>query len=558
MSGSIRVSAKVSTKPAISRVEFRVDGKLRWTDRKTPFVMNGDNGKLATSSLAVGAHTLTITAVAKNGSRRSTTRTIRVRRTGGTTPVGSGTGGGTTTTPPPPSTPAPTSSPAPNSLRLVGVSGSGLAVQWDSAPGAITYGVYLNGQKYSEATNTGYTFNGLSCGISYRILVDSAASGGARSSRATIVGTTSACPSPSVFLSPAGNDASNCSAAAPCRTLDRGYHAAAPGAVVQLAAGTYPGGSITYDGAKSGAGSRVVLAPAPGAGVAIADELLISAEHLEFRDMAMPGGWQTDANATDVTMRNIDSKHLFINSSQQISVIGGRVGPTAPVNYHPQIAASTTTPPRDILIDGVTFHDWRIAVAGQHTECLQIGGGDRITVRNSRFINCEATGNLHITHYGDPSPRTRNVTIENNFFSTTIGGYFSIQAYAVQNLTIRNNSATQGFTIQAFPGDTVAANNVKVIGNLAPNPSYGCIAGVTYRSNVWFWGISGQQAAKCSGSDTALTGTANPGFANEGALDLHVGAGSPALGRGADPEAAVTDIDGEPRGAAPDAGADER
>ncbi len=34
---------------------------------------------------------------------------------------------------------------------------------------------------------------------------------------------------PCVFLSPTGNDAANCSAAAPCRTLDRGYHAAAPG-----------------------------------------------------------------------------------------------------------------------------------------------------------------------------------------------------------------------------------------------------------------------------------------------------------------------------------------
>ena len=95
--------------------------------------------------------------------------------------------------------------------------------------------------------------------------MDSAASGGARSSRATIVGTTSACPSPSVFLSPAGNDGSNCSAAAPCRTLDRGYHAAAPGAVVQLAAGSYPGGNITSDASKSAATSRVVLAPAPGA-----------------------------------------------------------------------------------------------------------------------------------------------------------------------------------------------------------------------------------------------------------------------------------------------------
>ena len=239
-------------------------------------------------------------------------------------------------------------------------------------------------------------------------------------------------------------------------------------------------------------------------------------------------------------------------------MIGGRVGPSAPVNYHPQIAASTATPPRNILIDGVTFHDWRIAVAGQHTECLQIGGGDGITVRNSRFINCEATGNLHITHYGPPSPRTRNVTIENNFFSSTIGGFYSINAYAVENLLIRNNSALQSILVQPFPGDSVAANNVRLVANVAPAAAWECVPGVTYRSNVWFWGTAGQQAAKCSSSDTALTGTSNPGFVNPGALDLHLTASSPALGRGSASESAATDFDGEARPDTADAGADER
>ena len=559
-SGSIKVSAKVSGSPRITRVEFRVDGKLRWTDRKAPFVMNGDNGRLATSNLSNGTHTLTVTAVAANGTRRSATRSFRVRRTGGTTPVGSGSGGGTTTTPPPPSAPAPSSAGAPGSLRLVGVSGSGLAVQWNGASGAASYGVYLNGQKYSDAVNTGYTFNALSCGISYRITVDSAAANGSRSERATIVGTTNACPPASVFLSPSGNDANNCSAQAPCRTLDRGYKAAAPGALVQLAGGSYPGGTIGYDPAKNGAGARVTMAPAPGQPVSVTGELMVSAQHLELRDMTMAGGWQTDASAADVLMRNLDSVHLFINSSQQVSVIGGRIGPFngAPLSYHPQIAASTATPPRDILIDGVTFHDWRVASAGQHTECLQIGGGDRITVRNSRFVNCEATGNMHITHYGPPSPVTRNVTIENNFFSTTINGYYSIQAYAVQNLLIRNNSATQAILVMPFSGDTVAGKNVRLVANLAPQASYGCVSGVSYRSNVFFWGVSGQSAAKCDSSDTALTGVSNPGFVNPGALDLHLTGSSPALGKGAATEAAVTDIDGEPRGASPDAGADER
>jgi hypothetical protein len=181
-----------------------------------------------------------------------------------------------------------------------------------------------------------------------------------------------------------------------------------------------------------------------------------------------------------------------------------------------------------------------------------------VTIRNSRFINCAATGNMHITHFGD-SPRTRNVTIENNFFSTTINGYYAVQAYAVQNLLIRNNSATQGLLVMPFPGDTVAANNVRVVANLLPAGAWECVSGVTYRSNVWFWGTAGQQAAKCNASDTALSGTSNPGFVNPGSLDLHLSASSPALGKGGAGEAAATDIDGDTRVAgASDAGADER
>ena len=558
VSGRIRVGAKVSTRPAISRVEFRVDGKLRWTDRRRPFFMNGDRGRLATSTMSVGTHRLMVTAIAKNGRRRSATRTIRVTRTRGTAPVrgGGGSGGGAAVAPPP-AVPVPTSAPAPAAVRLGLATQNNLGIVWNASPGATGYGVYINGQRLADVASPTYTFSGLSCGITYRIAIDSVASGGARSARALLTATTAGCPPASVFLSPSGNDASDCSAAAPCQSLDRGYHAAAPGAVVQLAAGSYPGGQITFDSSKVGAAGQVVLSPAAGASVTVANELLIGAQHLELRDMALANGWQTDANAADVVMRNLDSKHFFVNSSQQVSIIGGRVGPGQ--DYHPQIQSSNTTPPRDILVDGVTFHDWTASNTSVHTECLQIGSGDRITVRNSRFINCYATGNLHITHYGD-APRTRNVTIENNFFSSTVTGFYAVQAYAVQNLLIRNNSATgQGILVMPFPGDSVAANNVRVVANLAPAGAWECVAGVTYRSNVWYWSGAGQKAAKCNASDTALTGTSNPGFVNPGSLDLHLTASSPALGRGAATEAAATDIDGDPRAVgASDAGADER
>jgi hypothetical protein len=230
--------------------------------------------------------------------------------------------------------------------------------------------------------------------------------------------------------------------------------------------------------------------------------------------------------------------------------VGGSAGPS--VNAHPQIQSDITTPPRDILIDGVAFHDFTRNNPDVHTECLQIGASDRLTIRNSTFRNCHATANIGLGHWG-PSPDTKNVVIENNFFSATVDGYYSIQANAVENMLIRNNSAVQGFLLNER-GTTI---NVRMVANLAPMGSWECMAGVQYRSNVWFWSGNGG-AAKCHSSDTSLSGVSNPGFVNPGALDLHLTASSVALGRGAATEAAVTDIDGEPRGASPDAGADER
>lgn len=527
--GAIKVIARVSKAPAISRVEFRVDGKLRWTDRRRPYVMNGDRGRLATSSLPAGRHRLTITAVARNGSRRSADRRITVGRRGGRAAAPPATAGGLA-----------------SSLRLIQATGNTLTIGWNAVAGATEYGVVIDGRRIAATTGTSYTITGLSCGIRHRVLVDSVSAAGVRSAKAVLDTATAACPPPSVFLSPSGNDGGPCSAGAPCATLARGYQASSPGQVVQLAAGAYPGGRIDPDAPKTAADSRVVLAPAPNAAVTVSGELFIDAQHIELRDMALPEGWQTLARAADVVVRNADSRHFFMDASQGVSIIGGRVGPG--VDYHPIIQSGSTTPPRNILIDGVWFHDWTVSNSAVHTECLQIGAGDGITIRNSRFTNCHATGNVHVSHWG-PSPRTRNVTIENNFFSDAVDGYYSLQANAVENLLIRNNTSTQAMAVFPYAG----ISSVRVIANLAPMAAWACTSGVQYRSNVSF----GPGAGRCHSSDAVV---GNPGFVNEGALDLHVGSGSPALNRGSAAEGSEADIDGEPRplSGGPDAGADER
>ena len=537
VSGAIPVVVRVSKKPAISRVEFRVDGKLRWTERTRPYVMYGDAGRLRTTSLKSGRHVLKATAVAVNGSRRTATRTVKVVRGGG-----GGTGG------PGQPTPVPPLSPSALGLRVASSTATSITLAWNAVQGATAYGVYVNGVKRTDATGTGYTIANLSCGIAYQVQVD-VVSGGTRTAKVALRASTQPCEPASFFLSPGGNDGNPCSAAAPCRSLDRGYKVARPGQVVELAAGSYPGGSITNDPSKNGATSRVVLRGAANAAVSIGDELFIRAQHVEIRDLAAPQGWQTDQNAADVVIRNVDSRHLFILSSQGVQVIGGSIGPG--VDYHPIIGAATSTPPRDILIEGVRFHDWTRSNSTVHTECLQIGAGDGITLRGNTFTNCQATGNLHVSSFG-PAPQTRNVTIENNFFSTTVGGFYSIQVYGYAGTLIRNNSATQSFLIMPAGGD------VRMIGNLAPYASYECVSGVQYRNNVWF--ASGNATpAKCGATDFGVR-TSNPGFVDPGSLDLHITAASPANGRGSPTEGAATDIDGEARDAnnAPDAGADER
>lgn len=352
-------------------------------------------------------------------------------------------------------------------------------------------------------------------------------------------------PAANVYLSATGNDANRCTPARPCRTFDRGYRVAKPGQVVEVGAGTYPNQDLLVDPSKTSP-ADVVFRPARGARVVVGD-FEVYAKHLELRDFTT-SELGTHGTTEDVTARNLRIRGgLYIRSGRKISIIGGSVGPGRDV--HPAIVSEwqSKTPPRSILVDGVTFHDWTRSGPEIHTECLQIGGGNGVTVRNSRFRNCNVM-DIHITHFGD-APLTRNVTIENNVLEdSTGGGFHTIQANAYANLLIRNNSFEQGFVIFTGPGHG-PNKNVRVIGNVGPRSPGQCEDGVTFRYNVW-------AGAKCGPTDV----NAPSGYVNPAAGDFHLRAGAAAIGRGDPTSYPARDIDGDPRplGGAPDAGADER
>ncbi len=374
-----------------------------------------------------------------------------------------------------------------------------------------------------------------------------------------------AAAAPALRLSPTGVDTNDCSVARPCRTLNRAYRLAQPGQTVEMAAGSYADTGLTLDSSKTAA-ADVIFRPVAGATVTFPSQLHVYARHLELRGLRFSSKLWIEATAADVTVRNSTLKNfdLYSNgkqSSQDISFIGGSIGPSA--NENSRIASNgpaTTASPRNILIDGVEFHDFTVTPgSGAHVECLQVWAVDGLTIRNSTFRNCEVFDIFLQKLPGGAAATPSNILLENNFFDCCAGGYYAIRladhaGTSWKNVTIRNNSLNKAIN----PDPSVPYSNVKIVGNVGPEVKFwsgttGAVqakpAGIEVGHNVWYAG------AKVGATDKV----APSGFVNAAALNFHLKAGAAAIDAGDPANAPATDIDGNPRpaGKAPDAGADE-
>jgi len=239
----------------------------------------------------------------------------------------------------------------------------------------------------------------------------------------------------------------------------------------------------------------------------------------------------------------------MIMLASDIRVIGGSIGPDPNAN-HPQIKTynpGNTTPPTDIVVDGVRFHDFKRTNSTQHTECLQVYAGLRVTIRNSTFSNCDGTADLTISA-SESDAGNRDMVVENNFFDKTGDAPASLQiSTMVQNLLFQYNSGSKEIIVNACSGCTKGPLTFR--GNVFPYGWSLCTAPSTFIRNVWRGGT-------CSSSDLNAS---NLGFVNEATFNLHLAAGSPAINRGDPASSPSTDIDGQarPLGGTADAGADE-
>ena len=347
-------------------------------------------------------------------------------------------------------------------------------------------------------------------------------------------------------MSPFGSDARACSRSAPCGSFARAYRVARPGQVVEVRGGRYPAQSITRDPSKT-ARADVLFRPAEGARVVLDGSLSISGSHLEVRGLRAKD-WDVLEGASDVTLRNLDVDIFWVTSATDVRVIGGDVGPTD--NDSAQIRSGYLSPhfSRNILLDGVRFHDFRRTEDGVHMECIHIWGVQNLTIRHSRFQRC-AIFDVFIDNDGQAGD-VQGVRIENNFFDrATSRGYYSLffdpKGHTMRDLLIRNNSFLQTAFIDVENG---SVGNVRFVGNVGPRAAHHCYAGVTFAYNVW-------DAARCGATDRR----APLGFRNAARFDLRLKPCAAAVDHGSPRDFPRTDIEGQrrPRGNAPDAGADE-
>jgi hypothetical protein len=352
-------------------------------------------------------------------------------------------------------------------------------------------------------------------------------------------------PTADLFVATNGSDGGRCTRSAPCASLGRAYAVAKAGNVVEIAAGAY--GDQEIGGSRNRTGDRVVFRPAAGATVALGGVTFDNASRVELRDVRI-NNWYMRYSSY-VVFQNVSTRFFFIRASDHVSILGGSVGGIQD-GTSPTIGNFAGKPPSsDILVDGVLFHDvGRQENPAAHIECLFLQEAVGVVIRNSRFTRCDVM-DLYVSPV-QGGPTASNVLIENNWFdSPTGGGYYVMEIHpdagtVPHNFTFRFNSVNG--SIYIYPD--FQYDNVLMDSNIGRVTLCGQ-SGIKYSYNVW-------TNQKCGATDKV----APLSFVNAGGFDLHLKAGSPALGAGHPGARPAKDIEGDVRPARmrADAGADQR
>ena len=493
--------------------------------------------------------------------------------------------------------------------------------------GVVGYHLYRDGVRVASTPLLLYTFSALTCGTSYSFALEAYDAAGNVSNRDAAAGvtTTAACdvtlPPPggggggaSVYLSPSGSDAGSCSLAAPCVSFQRAYQVAAPGAVVEVASGTYPSQVIRAVAGKSGpnvvfreaAGGRVVLGGlrfGEGADVAQGPDFITvkGMETSYWGSQPAPlnqEGVSLHPGTTNIVLEDMDAGNFHVWGARDVTIKGGDWGPCYAVwPVSPNVCGNSKIDSWDsggirtgnITIDGAYFHDYRFddscyaGGADCHWECLYLNASENVTIKNSKFFGC-AIFDVFVTFSGPDAVRGHdNLVLENNWFAAPFNepSYLSSSrtANAVMlshceyspsdgvdhsGLRVRFNSFAGNASVVDDGTSCTTSGGAYAVGNVAAKT--GCIAYLSYRSNLFTTGQG--QSGVCDASDRNTGQSSAPyvSDSNSAALDHHLaGAIGSSIADNLVPTTTLggcpsTDLDGQTRASSGncDAGSDER
>jgi hypothetical protein len=416
-----------------------------------------------------------------------------------------------------------------------------------------------------------------------------------------------------IWVSPKGND-TNCARGArsrPCATLAKACNVAQSGDVVRVENGNYARQRIAGC-AKSSPGVRFVAQTRHrvfigGSGLEVGSRSVHSTwltfDGIDAETFAVIGPCESGCSSTGGDFPIGDPRrtnHITIDH-MNVRAHGG-TGEESPayadqVDYftfeHSQIgpvccdADGMDIYPTvsHVTVDHVDIHDvastcsnvpqgeWATCSGGSsppgdnHIDCLQMVGGDTVTIANSELVNCDAGTLMN----GINRQGYRNVTLVNNFFQGHVldmtggGGVDSKGTYAFSGFVhIYYNTIPDGSYFQDWApgGDYEIVGNI--FGDIPPNHGKCTIEGTEGNPDVRFrvaqYNMFGGGARSCG--PTNVNGDAR--FVNDknraAGIDLHLRADSPGLGRGSPALHPRRDIDGHlrPLRLPPDVGASQR
>jgi hypothetical protein len=363
---------------------------------------------------------------------------------------------------------------------------------------------------------------------------------------------------PALYVSTSGDDEADCSQDAPCKSWNAAYEKAAPGEVIELAAGDYGDVRIEQLARKDGA-ERVLFRPAPNAKVAVGDLEIDGTHDIEVRDVTSSKGWSIHGMAENIVLRDVDIKDSefggWLGGTRNVEILGGEIGAIDPNDgLHMNNADGENY---DTVIDGIYMHDLtRARDEESHVDCVQVGSAINLVIRDSRFVNCGTQG-VFLSAYGGGT--TRGVTLENNWIGPAQLGFQSIFVGDAQDVSLRFNSVAGGGVFV----DGIEKSTTTIVGNiLAGTDAYGCQQLVAL-SATFAYNVVPEECPEAE-DHNVVDPKVNDHYvsvdARESAkFDLHLTREALAIDHG-DPESfPKADYDGDkrPLGDAPDAGADE-